>query len=103
MSDQLPDDPDERTSDGFVDWIAALAGAHDEDSLFEILASQRPPVSKLARQQIRGRLVKVLKDKFQELESGVSAAKTADAWLQEGGADDLLQGRAFAAEEIELW
>ena len=46
--------------------------------------SVRPPTSKLARQQIRGRLVTALRRKFKEFDSAASPAKTADAWLQEG-------------------
>jgi hypothetical protein len=100
----LPDDPDECTSGEVVAWLDALAAARDEDELFATLASQRPPVSKLARQQIRGRLVRLLGEKLRELDSGASPAKTADAWLQEGGEDgESLQGKIFAAEEIEPW
>ncbi len=109
MTDQpetggLPDDPDERSSEGFVAWLDALADVRDEDELFKVLGEQRPPGSRLARQQIRGRLVKVLSEKLKELGSGVAAARTADAWLQEGGDDDdLLQGKEFVADEVEPW
>ena len=66
----LPEDPDERTSGEIVAWLDALAAAGDEDELFAILTSLRPPAAKLARQQIRGRLVKLLSEKLKELESG---------------------------------
>jgi hypothetical protein len=99
-----PEDPDDRTSAGFVDWLDALTRVNTEDDLFALLADQRPPASKLARQQIRGRLVRLLAEKLKELDSGVSVAKTADASLQEGGEDgDVLQGRAFVAEETVPW
>jgi hypothetical protein len=104
MTDGMPPDPDDRSSDGFGVWLDALADAADEDSVFDVLAGKRPPSSRLARQQLRGRLVKVLGQKFSQLESGASAAKTADAWLYERGVDgDLLQGKAFVAEETEPW
>jgi hypothetical protein len=84
--------------------LDALADARGEDELFALLASQRPPKSKLARQQLRGRLVKLLTEKLPELDSSSTPAKTADAWLQEGVGDvDNLQGRAFVAEEITPW
>jgi putative DNA primase/helicase len=99
----FPEDPDNRTSGGFATWLAALAATSNEDTLFEVLASQRPPTSKLARQQLRGRLVSILKSKFGELDSGASPARTADAWLQEGGDAGSLQGQGFVVEEIEPW
>ena len=100
----LPEDPDDRNSGGFAGWLNELAAAPNEDDLFAILASQRPPTSQLGRQQIRGRLVKVLGKRFKELDSGVSAPRTADAWLQEGGDEgDSLQGQVFVAEEIAPW
>lgn len=99
----LPPDPDSRSSDGFADWLETLRAATNEDDLFGILAGQRPPTSKLARQQLRGRLVTLLKDRFSELESGASSARTADAWLSEGGDSDGLQGADFVIEETEPW
>jgi Protein of unknown function (DUF3631) len=97
------EDPDDRASDGFATWLDALEGAPNEDKLFEVLASQRPPTSKLARQQIRGRLVTILARKFKELKSGAAAARTADAWLKEGEDGGVLQGQGFVIEEIEPW
>jgi hypothetical protein len=99
----LPDDPDDRPSDGFAGWFEALSGAHTEDELFVILARQRPPTSKLARQQLRGRLVTILSARFKELDSAASAARTADAWLLEGGGADDLQGQEFRMEEVQPW
>ena len=77
--------------------------SESEDELFAVLAAQRPPTSKLARQQIRGRLITLLKRKLGELESDAAAARTADAWLQEGGEHDDLQGQEFVIEETEPW
>jgi hypothetical protein len=100
----MPPDPDDRPSDGFGEWLDALADARDEDALFALLAGQRPPGSKLARQQLRGRLLKLLTVKLPELGSSATAAKTADAWLHEGGGDaDDLQGRGLVADEITPW
>jgi hypothetical protein len=100
----LPALPDDRTSDGYAAWLEALARAESEDSLFETLAGKRPPTSKLAKQQVRGRLIKLLGQKFSELDCGASPAKTADAWLSEGGgAGDAVQGRAFVAEDVQPW
>jgi hypothetical protein len=100
----LPEDPDERPSGEYADWFTALAEAVDEDEVFATLASRRPPAAKLVRQQLRGRLVKLLTEKFTALESGATAAKVADAWLQEGDDDGgLLQGKQFVADEIEPW
>ena len=96
--------PDERPSDNYVAWLEDIHKAIDEDRLWTLLAQQRPPRSLLARQQIRGRLVKALGGKLKELGSGASAARTADAWLQEGGEDgELVQGKEFVADEIEPW
>jgi Protein of unknown function (DUF3631) len=88
--------------DDYAGWLEALEQAASEDALFDQLAELRPPSSKLVRQQVRGRLVKVLHDKLKELGSSALPAKVADAWLQRGGDQDL-QGRAFVAEEIEPW
>ncbi len=102
--DEFPQDPDERTSTEFVAWLQRLTATVTEDELFEILASQRPPKAKLARQQIRGRVVKVLAEQLKALDSSASPARTADAWLQEGGEDgDLLQGTTFVVEETVPW
>jgi hypothetical protein len=108
MSDPFDDlaaalPPDDRPSDGFAFWLEELAACKAEDDLFDALAGQRPPKSKLARQQLRGRLVKLLTAKFKELDSGSSPAKVADAWLQEGTEADGLQGREFLTEETEPW
>jgi hypothetical protein len=100
----MPEDPDDRTSDGFVAWLDALAQTADDDELFAVLASQRPPTSGLARQQIRGRLIKVLKERFTELAIDGSPAKIADAWLKEGGDDgELLQGSEWTPEKVIPW
>ncbi len=94
----LPDDPDDRPTGGYADWLTALTDASDEDAsdedtLFATLASRRSPPSKLVRQQLRGQLVKVLAAKFKEFDSGATAAKVADAWLAEGDdGGDFLQG-----------
>ena len=93
---------DDRPTDGFAGWLESLAATTNEDELFDVLARQRPPTSKLARQQIRGRLVALLGERFKELGSAAAAARTADAWLQEGG-DLELQGQGFVSEEIEPW
>jgi len=101
---EFPQDPDERSSAEFVAWLQRLTAAVEEDDLFAILASQRPPKAKLARQQIRGRLIKVLAERLKALKSSASPARTADAWLQERGDDgDLLQGKTFFVEEIAPW
>lgn len=99
----FPENPDDRATDGFATWLDALASAPSEEEVFDALASHRPPTSKLARQQIRGRLITILKQKFAELESGAAAARTADAWLQEGAETDDVQGQGFVIEEIEVW
>ena len=65
---------DDRPADGFAGWLEALAAATSAAGLFDVLAGQRPPTSKLARQQIRGRLVTLLREKFEEFESGHAAA-----------------------------
>lgn len=105
-------DPFDELADGLADdrgvgmfgaWLQALEAAADEDDLFTLLAAQRPPESRLARQQLRGRLVKLLKERFETFESGASAAKTADAWLREGDEERELQGREFAAEDVKPW
>jgi hypothetical protein len=93
---------DDRPTDGFAAWFEDLAATASEDDLFGVLASKRPPTSRLARQQIRGRLVTLLGAKFKEFGSGAAAARTADAWLQEGG-DLELQGQDFVVEEVEPW
>jgi hypothetical protein len=86
------------------DWLEAIKAAPDEETLFATLRARRPPMAKLARQQIRGKLVKLLTDKLKALDSGAPAAKVADAWLLDGNGDGgALQGRAFIADEIELW
>jgi putative DNA primase/helicase len=95
--------PDDRQRDNFGAFLRRIGTAATEDELFVRLAEQRPPQSRLARQQLRGRLVKLLKEKLPALDSGASPAKTADAWLQEGGDECELQGREFTAEEIEPW
>ena len=100
---EMPDDPDNRPSDGFGAWLQALDATANEDDLFGILAGQRPPASRLARQQIRGRLVLLLKDKLGGFESGASPARTADAWLAEGGDPDDIQGQEFVVEETVPW
>jgi putative DNA primase/helicase len=91
--------------DAFGPWLSELQNSKDEDELFAALAARRPPSSKLSRQQLRGRLKATLDAKFSELESGASAARTADAWLVEGGGggDDGLQGREFVIEDIKPW
>jgi hypothetical protein len=100
----LPEDTGDGPTGDYADWFTALTNALDEDTLFATLASRRPPASKLVRQQLRGRLVKVLVDKFKALGSGATAAKVADAWLVEDDDDgDLLQGKRFVADEIEPW
>jgi hypothetical protein len=99
----LPEDPDDRNTDGFATWLDSVAAAASEDELFERLAGQRPPAPRLARQQVRGRLITILNQKFKEFGSGGAAARTADAWLQEGGELDDLQGLEFVAEEIRPW
>jgi hypothetical protein len=98
-----PADPIESAPDVFATWLDAVAGAATEDELFVVLASQRPPASKLARQQLRGRLKVVLEERFKAFDSGTSAARTADAWLQEGAAHNGLQGQAFVVQETEPW
>jgi hypothetical protein len=90
--------------DPLSDWLRDLGGAHDEDELFALLALQRPPKSLLARQQIRGRLVRILQARFKTFESGASAAKTADAWLREGEQDgETLQGSEYRPEPTKPW
>jgi putative DNA primase/helicase len=90
--------------DPLSDWLQALTEAENEDGLFALLAQQRPPKSKLARQHVRGRLVKILTKLFRSFDSGASPTKTADAWLAEGSdQDDDLQGREYVAEEIDPW
>ena len=75
MTDQPPFfDDREPEGGGFADWLAALAEAASEDDLFGVLASKRPPGSKLARQKLRGRLVSLLKQRFPELGSDATAA-----------------------------
>ena len=97
-------DFDEPESDLLSDWLRGLSEAHDEEELFAMLALQHPPKSLLARQQIRGRLVKILQEKFQQCESGASAAKTADAWLREGEQNgETLQGSEYRPEQTEPW
>ena len=100
---EMPDDPDIRPSDAFGAWLQALDATANEDDLFGILAGHRPPASRLARQQIRGRLVLLLKDKLGGFESGASPARTADAWLAEGGDPDDIQGQEFVVEETVPW
>jgi len=39
----LPEDPDDRSSDGFATWFEALSSASSEDELFERLGGQRRP------------------------------------------------------------
>lgn len=94
---------DDRGRKGYASWFAELDAAASEDALFETLARQRPPTSKLARQQLRGRLVKILSEKFKEFDSGSKPAGVADAWLREGDETSALQGRAFVADEVEPW
>ncbi|MFN2491084.1 MAG: DUF3631 domain-containing protein, partial [Actinomycetota bacterium] len=99
IADQLR--RDERSAGSVLD---DLASAADEDRLFTILATAQPPASKLARQQVRGRLVPILKEKFSVFESGSSPSKTADAWLTSSAVDDgSLQGSVFAPEETPPW
>jgi putative DNA primase/helicase len=95
--------PDDRSSEKLGAWLETLASAASEDELFDQLASQRPPSSKLARQLLRGRLKKLLQEKLEQFDSGASPARTADAWLQEGSETSNLQGREFVAEETEPW
>jgi Protein of unknown function (DUF3631) len=96
----VPDEPDTRTDD----WLRALSAAEDEDAVFALLPEQRAPRSKLARQQTRGRLIKILSERFSAFGSGASAAMTADAWLSDqADASDDLQGREYVAEETEPW
>jgi len=99
--DDFPDDPTEQSEDGFGTWLQDLEAAADEDTLFTLLARQRPPSGKLARQQIRGRVKAKLEQKFEQFGSHSSAARTVDAWLREGGGETLaLQGEDFRPEEI---
>jgi hypothetical protein len=93
----------DRASDGFAAWLDEIGNVESENELFAVLAAQLPPTSKLARQQIRGRLITILKRKLRELESDAAAARTADAWLLEGGEPDDLQGQGFVIEETEPW
>jgi Protein of unknown function (DUF3631) len=95
---------DEPEPDPLSDWLRQLSEAHDEEELFALLALQRPPKSRLARQQIRGRLLKILSEQFKAHKSGASAAKTADAWLREGEDEgETLQGREYRPEPTEPW
>ena len=100
----LPEDPDDRDNDAFATWLETIAAATTEEEMFERLVGQRPPTSKLARQHIRGRLITLLNEKVKEFGSGLAAARTADAWLQEGGGDlDDLQGEGFVTDEVDPW
>src|SRR5262245_15281754 len=94
---------DERPTDGYGAWFAALSATPNEDALFDTLVTQRPPASRLARQQLRGRLVKLLGAKFKEFGSAARPAAVADAWLREGDEEAGLQGQAFAADDVEPW
>jgi hypothetical protein len=89
--------PDDRSSEKLGASLETLASAASEDELFDQLASQRPPSSKLVRQLLRGRLKKLLQKKLEQFNSGASPARTADAWLQEGSETSNLQGREFVA------
>lgn len=84
------------------DLLESLAKASSEDEIFDILGDAAPPTSRLARQQVRGRLVQILKERFEEFGSAVSSAKTADAWLKDGSGDEL-QGRSFVPEDTPPW
>jgi putative DNA primase/helicase len=95
--------PDDRTGDNFGPWLEKLAAAGDEEDLFERLSGQRAPRSRLVQQMVRGRLKKILAEKFEEFSSEASAAKIADAWLQEGSEPSAVQGQEFRAEEVEPW
>lgn len=95
---------DPHPGDSLSDWLRALGETKDEDELFNLLPLQRPPQSKLARQQVRGRLVKILAQQFRAFGSAASPAKTADAWLSEGDeVGDALQGREYVAESTDPW
>ena len=96
---------DERpTTDGYGSWLAELGAATSEADLFKILASRRPhQKSRLAQEAIRARLVKVLKEKAEELGSELRPAGVADKWLREGKDGTDLQGRSFEVEEVEPW
>lgn len=101
---EMPEYPDDRPSDGFAAWFQELEAAPNEDDLFGILAGPKPPTSRLARQQIRGRLVPLLKIKLEGFGSGASPARMADAWLLEGGGEPGdLQGEEFVVEETAPW
>jgi hypothetical protein len=85
-------------------WLDRLADCKTEADLFDALAGQRPPKSDLARQQLRGQLMKLLTAQLKALGSGASPAKVADAWLRDGAeANENLQGSAFSVEETEPW
>ena len=100
----MPEDSDERPSDGFAAWLDALAETADEDGIFEVLASQRPPASKLARQQIRGRLKTILEEQDSRSSGpGRLSRGPRTPGFQEGGDLDGLQGQGFTIEEIEPW
>jgi hypothetical protein len=86
--------------DSYEDWLGDLEAAGSEATLFETLELRVPPKSKLERERLRGRLVKVLERKFKALGSRAKPTGVADAWLKNGVEPADLQGSAFVVDEV---
>jgi putative DNA primase/helicase len=71
----------------------------------EILACYAPPREEMAKQQVRGRLIGILRAKFREAMEFTSPAKFTDAWLAEHADEpaEKLRGHEFVADDTVCW
>jgi hypothetical protein len=77
-----------------------LRAAEEDDTIYEILNAAEPPTGRRARVELRGKLIKVLREKGIE-----SPAAVADAWLSKPSTreEEDLQGQAFRPEKTPPW
>ncbi|MGI8707256.1 MAG: DUF3631 domain-containing protein [Actinomycetota bacterium] len=103
MADRADDlKRDERVPSELLDDIAR---AGTENDIFDLLTAAAPPTARLIREQMRGRLIPILKERFRALGSAASASKTAEAWLTKPGSADSenTQGHEFVPQDTPLW
>jgi hypothetical protein len=95
---------DERSTD-YADLLAEIASATSDEEIVDLLRSFKPPQSRMAQQQLRGKLKKALSETFGLLASAVSPSKLVDAWITEMAdpADAGLQGSSFIADDTIPW